>query len=406
MKKVIVFAPAMMLTALECTRGIAALSGIQLGIVSVDPARVFPDDIKAKAVAHYRVDNPFNADQIETGCRVIGEQLGGIDCLIGIHEDFQIVLGEVRDRLGIPGVGQSVAMNFRDKDRMKNVLREHGVPCAEHQLVRSADEARAFAHKVGLPLIAKPPTGMGSRGTFRLENDQHLEEYLRHSPPSAESPTQLEEFIQGHEHSFESLVRDGKTVWHSLTHYYPTPLEVLNNPWIQWAIVLPREVDHEAYTDIRAIAEKANQALGLQHGLSHMEWFRRQDGSIAISEVGARPPGAQMMKLNCYAHDVNFFEVWARFMVFGEFTPLERKYAGGTIFLRGMGKGRVKTIHGLEQAQQEIGNLVVHTELPQMGQSSSTGYEGEGWVMVRHPETDVVKHALKRMLDLIRVELG
>lgn len=406
MKRVIVFSPGMRLTALECTRGMIALPNVKLGIISIQQAQAFPDDIKAKTSAHYRIQDPLNADQIETACRAIAQQMGGLDCLIGIHEDFQIVLGEVRDRLGISGVGRDVAMNFRDKDRMKTVLRNHGIPCAKHQLAKSPDQVRQFIQDVGLPLVAKPPAGMGSRGTFRIENAKQVEEYLNQSPPTPSNPIQLEEFIQGNEHSFESFVLNGKTIWHSLTHYYPTPLEVLDNPWIQWAIVLPRELDSDSYTDIRLVADKANNALGLEHGLSHMEWFRRHDKSIAISEVGARPPGAQMMKLNCYAHDVNFFEVWARFMIFGEYTPLERKYAAGSVFLRGMGKGRVKAIHGLDQAQKEIGDLVVHTQLPQMGQYPSSGYEGEGWVIVRHPETNMVKHALKRMLNLIRVELG
>ena len=39
-------------------------------------------------------------------------------------------------------------------------------------------------------------------------------------------------------------------MWHSLTHYYPTPLEVLRNPWIQWSVVLPREIDDPRYDDI------------------------------------------------------------------------------------------------------------------------------------------------------------
>ena len=39
-------------------------------------------------------------------------------------------------------------------------------------------------------------------------------------------------------------------------------------------------------------AAAALRALGLETGLTHMEWFRRADGSPIVSEVGARPPGA------------------------------------------------------------------------------------------------------------------
>ena len=70
--------------------------------------------------------------------------------------------------------------------------------------------------------------------------------------PSAGDPVLLEEFIIGDEHSFETISIDGEAVWHSLTHYYPTPLHVLANPWIQWCLVLPREVDSPRYDDIRS----------------------------------------------------------------------------------------------------------------------------------------------------------
>ena len=56
-------------------------------------------------------------------------------------------------------------------------------------------------------------------------------------------------------------------------------------------------------------------------GLSHMEWFRRGDGSIAISEVGARPPGAQFTTLLSFAHDLDFYRAWAELMVHETFTP-------------------------------------------------------------------------------------
>ena len=146
--------------------------------------------------------------------------------------------------------------------------------------------------------------------------------------------------------------------------------------------------------------------LGMVTGVSHLEWFRRGDGSIAISEVGARPGGAQISKLISYAHDFDFYRAWARLMIDGTFDPPGREYAAGAAFLRGQGRGRVKAIHGLRRAQQEIGPLVVETDLPRLGQSPSSSYEGEGYVILRHHETRVVEKALHRLISLIRVELG
>ena len=120
-------------------------------------------------------------------------------------------------------------------------------------------------------------------------------------------------------------------------------------------------------------------------GLSHTEWFRRPDGSVAISEVAARPPGAQFTTLISYAHDVDFYRVWARLVVFEAFDPPGRPFAAGTAFLRGQGRGRVQAIHGLERAQRELGELVVEAKMPRPGQPAAGTYEGEGYVILRQP---------------------
>jgi hypothetical protein len=105
-------------------------------------------------------------------------------------------------------------------------------------------------------------------------------------------------------------------------------------------VLLPR-IDDPRYDDIRRVAFAAFAALGMDTGLSHMEWFRRRDGGVLVSEVGARPPGAQITSLISWAHDVDFYRAWARLVVFEQFDPPERRYAAGCAYLRGQGRGRI-----------------------------------------------------------------
>jgi hypothetical protein len=93
-------------------------------------------------------------------------------------------------------------------------------------------------------------------------------------------------------------------------------------------------------------------------------------------------------------------------LVFDRFDVPQRKYAAGAAYLRGQGQGRVKAIRGLEQAQKELGEIVVEAKLPPLGTNPKEGYEGEGYVIVRHPDTAVVEKALKRMVELVRIDLG
>ena len=157
---------------------------------------------------------------------------------------------------------------------------------------------------------------------------------------------------------------------------------------------------------MRTLTAGAVKALGLRTGMSHLEWFLRPNGDVAISEVGARPPGAQLTSLVSYAHDFDFYRGWAQLVTHGTFDPPERRYAVAAVYLRGQGGARVAAVHGLDQAQSEVGPLVVEAKLPDPGQPASGTYEGDGYVIVRHPDTDVVKRAVARILEVVKVEMG
>ena len=121
------------------------------------------------------------------------------------------------------------------------------MPCARHQLVTNPDEALTFAEAVGFPLVAKPPAGAGAQATYRLDDMAALRGWLDAIPPHIEAPGLLEEFLVGDEHTFDSVTVGGETVFSSISDYFPTPLDVLRQPWIQWTVVLPREQNDPRY---------------------------------------------------------------------------------------------------------------------------------------------------------------
>ena len=131
-----------------------------------------------------------------------------------------------------------------------------------------------------------------------------------------------------------------------------------------------------------------------------------RNGSIAISEVAARPPGAQFTTLLSYAHDLDFYRAWARLVAFDQFEPPARPFAAGAAFLRGQGNGVVRAVRGVEALRAELGSLIVESKLPRVGQTPSSSYEGEGFIILRHPDTDVVREGLARIVSTLRVELG
>lgn len=410
MTSVVFVAPFGLASTMRFVRAAAALPDTAFGLVTQEP----PESLAAKLPAAerdrvrtcVRVADAHDPDQLETAVRQAAAELGGrVDSLLGIVESLQGPMALVRERLGIRGMDTKEAERFRDKAVMKETLRSGGLPCARHLLARSPREALEFAEQL-LPLVAKPPAGAGAKDTFRVDSPKELEAWVRRVPPSPERPLLLEEFIRGEEHSFDSVSIGGEHRFHSISRYAPTPLQVMEAPWIQWTVLLPRSIEGSEFDPIRAAGPAALDALGMVTGMTHMEWFRRDDGSIAISEVAARPPGAQFTSLISYAHDRNFYRVWAEVCVFEKFEAPERSFASGGAYLRGQGMGQVTRLEGLEELQREMGDLIVEANLPRVGQSKASSYEGEGFVILRHPDTEVVAEGLQRVVSTIKVQLG
>jgi hypothetical protein len=423
---VIFTAPYFTDVAVRFIEALSRLPDIKLGILSLEPFDKLPRRLLGGIAAYLKIGDIHSPAELERGALALQAYVKEpqIHRLFGAVEQIQEALAEAREKLGIAGMGVTVARNFRDKARMKALLREAGVPCARYRTACSEDEVWAAAKELGFPLVVKPPAGAGAEATFRVNDAEQLRAQMsklnngalgRLTAPSApnpgaapapDHPVLIEEMIVGDEHSFETISIGGKHVWHSLTNYHPTPLEVLRNPWIQWSVVLPREIDDPSNDDIRAAAYKTLDVLGMDTGLSHLEWFRRADGTVAVSEVGARPPGAQFTTLVGFAHDIDLCYAWAKVMVSGEFDPPKRRFAAGIAYLRGQGTGHIRSIAGVDQIEREIGHLVVSSKLPVVGNARGTGYEGDGFLIVRHERTSVVEDALRRIISTVRVECG
>ena len=382
-------------------RAVARLSDVRvLGVVHTPPpgdeGRVYDDVV--------RVERPLETASLIEGVAELKRRYGQPYRIIGILEAVQVQLAEVRAHFGVEGTSPQVAELFRDKSRMKAALAKAGLPVARNAILRSLSDAKAFAERVGFPMVLKPVQGMGAKSTFRIRNVGQLLTTLNSLGVGHGREVLAEEFLRGREFSFETITVGGEVKLHSISHYLPTCLEAVENPWIQWCCLLPRDVSGREYDQARRIGWGAIEALGLRDGVTHMEWFQRPDGSLAIGEIAQRPPGANISLMTGLAHDFDLYRAWARAVVDGVFeAKTERKYAVGSAFLRGMGHGRVAHVTGVRETHEAVGRYIAEAKLPTLGAMRSDSYEGDGYIVVRDPDTEVVKKALKFIIETIRV---
>jgi hypothetical protein len=415
MRHIVFIAPRFLDNTNRYLKAFAELDNVTLSVISLDAESAIPAAIHPRIAGHYGVKS-LATEELTAATRWLASSIGRVDRLVGFLEELQVPLAEVRDALDIEGLRTQAAHNFRDKDQMKTVLRAAGVPVARSTLATTRPALEAFVADVGYPVIVKPRAGLGTRATYRVTERAELDAI---PAPSPAAPLQVEEFVGAREHTCETVTIRGKPIWRSGTRYFPSPLEVLETPWIQYAVLLPREDDDPTWTKFHPINTAALAALfgddatttAAGTALTHMEWFMRDDGTSLVNEVGVRPPGVHIMPMMGLTHDTDMFADWARLMAFEELTPKPRTCAAGAAFFRGPAPrqahgARIVSVTGIERAVEECGDSLVMMRTPKIGQPRTDHYEGEGWAIVKHATTDGVKHALRALIENVQIRYG
>lgn len=125
---------------------------------------------------------------------------------------------------------------------------------------------------------------------------------------------------------------------------------------------------------------------------------------MRFTDATLRPAGARIGPMLAHAYDIDPYVAWARVAVDGRFDgPWERKYAVGTIFLRGLGSGLVKEVHGVESVELKLGGSLVDGRLPRVDAAKAVTYTGDGYITIRHPETRAVEDALDFIARTVQI---
>lgn len=332
-----------------------------------------------------------------------------VDRIEATVEAHILPVANVRERSGIPGTSVRTAYLCRDKPAMKEVLREAGIPCAQAARVRSPGEARAFAAAVGFPVIIKPTAGAGAAGTYRADDGEQLERVILDSGLRDGAEAAAEEFIEGHEGFLDTLTVDGVIAHEFVTHYYPNVLDAMRSRWISPQMVATNRIDEAGYQEVRGLARKVIEVLGIETSATHMEWFFGPKG-LKFSEIGCRPPGVCHWDVYNAANEMDLYRDWASAIVHGrcEQTPT-RRYAAGMIALRPDRDGRIVGYDGLDDVRRRYGDAIVADYFPPFGtatQGVEGGYMANAWMRLRYPDYDVLRSVLDDIGETVQVRAG
>ncbi len=314
-----------------------------------------------------------------------GKTIGRVICQ---WEPGVVLAARMREALGVPGMELEQATRFRDKDLMKQTIHAAGIRAARHGRAASVKEVREVCERVGFPAIIKPIAGAGSMDTFKVENAKELDvalSRLTHVPE-----VNVEEFITGEEHTYDTICVNGVMKYRNIGYYRPNPLIARSNEWISPQTLCLRHTEDAYYAPAHALGQAVIDAMGFQTGFTHMEWFMTSSGEAVFSEIAARPPGARTVDLMNYVSDNDLFVGCGEAELKGTFSqPTDRKYTSVNIFKRAQGHGRITRIDGLPGLMQRYEEHVVGVDLLPVGAQRRDWIQtliSDGYVTIRHPD--------------------
>lgn len=350
------------------------------------------------------VEDIHDAGELLKAARKLMDKHGPLNRIVTAQETLLDASAQAAEALGVGGMEVSAVRRALDKSSLRSTLARANTMTARGRVITDNHQARCFSEEIGFPVVLKPLTGSGGLATWCIRTPGQLELALELMQPSMEHPVLAEEYLRGEELCIDTITVGNEPRLHSLCCYRPSILAALENPAVQWSCIMPRDINGDRYREFIKQGLAAVRALSVGNAITHMEGFLLEDGGVSFTDATLRPAGARIGPMLGFAYDIDPYFAWARVAVDGCFDgPWDRKYAVGTIFLRGEGAGLVEHIDGFESIRKQLGELFVEFRLPQIGAPKSATYTGDGYITLRHPETNVVEAALQLIAEQVRI---
>ena len=233
-----------------------------------------------------------------------------IDLIVAL-DDFDVeTAAHLREHFRLPGMGDSLARNFRDKLAMRTTARNAGLLVPEFTGVFNYDDLREFMDRVPPPWLLKPRSEASSMGIKKINHSDELWPVLE-SLGDQQSFFLLEQFVAGDVYHVDGLVDDGEVLFSMAHKYGKPPLSV----YAGGGVFITRSLDRDSDESKKLVElnKEVLKAMGLVRGATHSEYIKFQDdGRLYFLENAARVGGANIAECVEYATGVNLWHEWAR----------------------------------------------------------------------------------------------
>jgi len=224
--------------------------------------------------------------KIRNHMEVSKEVYDGVFTLVEDHGPLTSLISEA---LSLPGSPAATAATCRSKFMVREAMRKAKLPVPKYAKISGKGDIAQAAATVGFPAFIKPVYGVQATFAARVEDMQELEETYalfqaqidsQHHPIYHHGTDMiLESLMTGSELQLEMALLDGEVVFHSLSSEYSPERD---------AISFPAQLSPEAEEGVVELAADTLSAIGLTHGVVHLELFYDPKLGAQVVEVNNR----------------------------------------------------------------------------------------------------------------------
>ena len=285
-------------------------------------------------------------------------QKQAIHAVLGVDDATAVMAAEIASALNLPHNSVESVSAARNKYRMRQLLRDHGVNVPRFTRFSIFDDPEALAGKIAFPCVVKPLLLSASCGVIRANDSLEFVAAFRRvtsllralgMDKVSEAGRQLlvESFVPGHEVALEGLLTAGSLRVLALFDK-PDPLD---GPFFEKTLyVTPSRLPASSQEKIASCAQRAASALGLQEGPIHGE-LRVNDDGVWVIELAARSIGGRCSGSLRFASDLSLEEIILRQAFRMNLPAIERAVGvAGVMMLPIPRAGMLREVRGRENA--------------------------------------------------------
>lgn len=310
----------------------------------------------------------------------------------------------ISEKLGLIGLTPEQAEIATNKELYYNEFKKNFIPYPKTKIVSTLEECYKAIEDIGYPSIIKPTTSFGgSRGVRRINDINDVDESFDFAKKASKNGrVMVEEFIDGEEHTIESLILNGENNVLAISDKE----RIKNMYCVATSLNYPSKLPEKTLRKMELIAQKVADAIELKNWISHIEVIT-YNGEIKLIDFGARGGGAGYIPTMIVPHisGVYMMEEFIKMILGEKNNDIKIKQNNAVVYrFFTPNPGKIVEIQGIDELQH-IENLLdfhLNVKVGDYISNVNTQLDRAGYFVIKANSLDSALKDVKKVENIVK----